>query len=51
MRPGSWAEKGSGPGGRKLGNKGKYLQGIKSHRCEEANRRDLFSVIPSLNWE
>lgn len=48
VRPGSWAEKGSGPGGRKVGNKGKYLQGIKSCRCEEAN---LFSIIPSVNWE
>lgn len=31
VRPGIWAEKGSGPGGTKLGNKGKYLQGS-NHR-------------------
>ena len=52
VRLGSWEEKGAAEhGDTRIGNEGKYMLGFKSSRCREAKRRDLFPVLPDVNWE
>lgn len=52
VRLGSWEEKGTaGHKDTKIGKEGKYMLGFKSSRCRETKGRDLFPVLPDVNWE